>query len=116
MDGGYVGDPIPYFYGVARNVLREYVKKRPIEPLPLPDPPREEDYQCLERCLEQLTPKNRELVLEYYGLEKKAKIGHRKQLAERLGIRLNALRIRMHRIRENLQRCMEKCLELTKTR
>jgi DNA-directed RNA polymerase specialized sigma24 family protein len=109
----YVGDPALYFYGVARIVHLEHVKKGPaVLPLPPPDPPgqKEQEYQCLDRCMNVLTPQNRELVLEYYKEEKRAKIVHRKELAERLGVAVNALRIRAHRIRASLQVCVETCL------
>jgi hypothetical protein len=50
-------------------------------------------------------------VLEYYRGEKKAKIDHRKKLAEKYEIALNALRIRAHRIRAQLYECVKDCLE-----
>jgi RNA polymerase sigma factor (sigma-70 family) len=109
----YAGEPVAYFYGVARNVHLEYVKKNPAAlPLPPPDPPeqKEQEYECLERCMNVLTPGNRELMMEYYREEKHAKIVHRKELAARLGIAVNALRIRAYRIRAGLQGCMESCL------
>ncbi|HSB10806.1 MAG TPA: hypothetical protein VLM38_15060 [Blastocatellia bacterium] len=110
----YSGDPALYFYGVARNVHLEHVKKNPVvfPPLP-PDPPeqKEQEYGCLERCMSVLTPENRLLMLEYYKEERQAKIVHRKELAEQLGIALNALRIRAHRIRAGLQVCVENCLQ-----
>jgi DNA-directed RNA polymerase specialized sigma24 family protein len=110
----YVGDPALYFYGVAHKVHLEYVrKKRDLVPPPAPDPPEEieRDYECLERCMERLTSKSRELVLEYYQEEKKAKIDRRKELADRLGIAVNALRIRAHRIRASLQECVFQCTQ-----
>lgn len=109
----YVGDPALYFCGVAQNVYLEYIKKKPA---PLPPPPPspsdeiEQESECLDRCMQTLTPQNRELVLQYYQKEKKAKIDYRKELAERLGIAVNALRIRAHRIRANLSECMRECL------
>jgi len=109
----YEGDPALYFYGVAQRVHLESVRKKPdVDPLPPPDPPEqvEREYSCLERCMEQLPPKSRELVLQYYQQDKRAKIDNRKELADRLGIALNALRIRAHRIRSSLQVCMQECL------
>ena len=110
----YTGDPVSYFCAVARNVHLEYVKKVPVPlPCPDPDPPeqKEMEYRCLERCMTVLTPENRHLVVEYYKKEKRAKIVHRRQLADGLGIALNALRIRAHRIRARLQDCVETCLQ-----
>ena len=107
-------DPAFYFYGVARNVYREYLKRKPE---PVPEPPEEEtedltpEYDCLERCLGRLTPQNRELILEYYQDEEGAKIERRKKLALHFGLALNALRIRTHRIRADLKKCVLKCLK-----
>ncbi len=55
-------------------------------------------------------PRSRDLVLQYYREEKREKIEHRKRLASRLGIGLNALRIRACRIRETLYQCVQTCL------
>ncbi len=111
----YVGDPTLYFYGVARRVYLERCKPKPppvILPSPLGDSPEEKEqrHDCLERCLNRLTPENRELVLEYYKGDKTAKIKHRKEMAERLDINPNALRIRMHRLRDGLHKCLTECL------
>lgn len=111
----YVGDPAHYFYGVAHNVHLEYLRKR-AEAVPPPPPQPSDDiepeYECLEQCMQTLPPQNRELVLQYYQEEKRAKIDHRRKLAQSLGIELNALRIRAHRIRASLQDCMRQCLAL----
>lgn len=110
----YVGDPSLYFYGVAQKVYLESLRKRPAAVfVPPPSPHTDEDeaeYECLESCVERLPPANRELVIEYYQNERRAKIEHRKELAGRLGIAQNALRIRAHRIRLALQRCVEECV------
>lgn len=110
----YVGDPAYYFCGVAHNVYLEYLRKKTdIEPTPpKPSDEIEQEYECLEQCMQELPPQNRELVLQYYQEEKRAKIEHRRKLAQRLGIELNALRIRAHRIRVSLQECMRQCLAL----
>lgn len=110
----YIGDPALYFYGVAQNVFLEYVKKRP-DPLPIPPPPAPEEiersFDCLHHCMQYLDAQSRELILQYYQHEKKAKIDHRRELAERLGIALNTLRVRAYRIKESLQKCVRECLK-----
>ncbi len=110
----YVGDPALYFYGVAQKVYLESLRRRP-PPVVAPPLPKSEDvekeYECLDRCMEQLSQSHRELVLEYYQDDKRAKIDHRKKQAEKLGIAQNALRIRAHRIRVSLQQCVTGCLE-----
>jgi DNA-directed RNA polymerase specialized sigma24 family protein len=110
----YVGDPALYFYGVGNKVFLEYIRKRPDPlPLPAPDPPErlEHTHKCLEACLELATPSSRDLFVEYFRQEKPNKIEYRKELSERLGISINALRTRAHRIRTSLLQCVNDCLE-----
>ncbi|HSF18095.1 MAG TPA: hypothetical protein VLK65_21340 [Vicinamibacteria bacterium] len=110
----YEGDPGLYVYGVARRVYLEWVKKKPIGPPP-PEPDSSEEYQqeldCLDECMDLLPPAQGELIREYYREDKSAKIEHRRALAARLGIGVNALRIRAHRIRAALEKCVTACLE-----
>lgn len=118
IEGTYTGNPALYFYGVANNVHREYLRRRlAAQAVPAPASVSEEEselerrqYECLQRCVARLTAGNREIVLQYYREERREKIDNRRQLAERLGIALNALRIRAHRIRLGLQKCVEECL------
>lgn len=110
----YQGNPALFFYGVAKKIRLEYGRRRPKLVTPLP--PAETDaveleYECLERCMQALPPDQRHLVLQYYAEDKRAKIDNRKQLAQGMGIAINALRIRAHRIRCALQQCFEACLE-----
>jgi DNA-directed RNA polymerase specialized sigma24 family protein len=118
----YSGDPALYFYGVAQKVHLEYLRKRRVvqettairEPASRVSGPDVDEIEyvlaCLERCMEHLPDEHSRLVLEYYREEKRAKIDHRKLLAEQLGIAVNALRIRAHRIRLQLQECVQNCL------
>jgi RNA polymerase sigma factor (sigma-70 family) len=116
----YVGDPALYFYGTARNIYSEYCKTLgnvvPVTPEILSAPPVEEfdpsepEHDCLEKCLDGMTARNRELLLEYYSEKEAAKIERHKEMAERLGIAVNALRIRMCRLRASLKECMRECL------
>lgn len=112
----YVGDALLYFCGVARNVLREDIKDRtkprvvPSAELP-PDGERDQEYDCLDQCMDELPQPTRLLVLTYYEKEGQAKIAQRKKLSEELGITLRALRLRVFHIRLQLKACMELCLE-----
>jgi DNA-directed RNA polymerase specialized sigma24 family protein len=110
---GYQGDPALFFFGVAKKIYLEYVRRkaRPVAQMPPTEPDgSEREYECLDKCINALPPNQRELVLEYYREHKRAKIDNRKLLALRLGIALNALRIRAFRIKSALQLCVEKCL------
>ena len=109
----FIGERARYFYGVANKVHLEYLRRKPAPPFPAVTNSSEEAerrYRCLDRCAAKLTAENRELVFQYYQEEKRAKIEHRKHLANRLGIAVNALRIRAHRIRKSLQDCVKECL------
>jgi len=111
----FTGDRTRYFFGVANKVYLEYLRRKlpqhPSPSSPVDSNRIELEFQCLERCIKQLSDENRELLLQYYGAEGRAKIEQRKLLAEKLGIAANALRIRAHRIRLALQECMEKCVK-----
>jgi hypothetical protein len=113
IEATYVGDPAHYFVGVAPKIWLESIRREQAPAVGLSavattnvEDPR---YVCLERCLEQLTAEDRDLVLSYYHGEGQAKIQHRRMLASRLGLGRNALRIRVCRIRSELQDRIERC-------
>jgi DNA-directed RNA polymerase specialized sigma24 family protein len=67
--------------------------------------------ECLDHCLAALSSDSRQLIMDYYQEERRAKIELRQQLAKKLSIPLNALRIRAHRIRASLEKCVTKCVQ-----
>jgi DNA-directed RNA polymerase specialized sigma24 family protein len=118
-------EPAAYFYGVARNILRErWARERErredpglaptapeVEPEPDPDDA-ESRATCLGKCLATLPLETRRLVMEYYRQGVGArKISGRKDLAAKLGISVNMLWVRAHRARSRLERCVRDCLE-----
>jgi DNA-directed RNA polymerase specialized sigma24 family protein len=110
----YVGEPMLWFYGVARNILRGSVEK-PLPPtiMPEPDPPeaKEARDECLRHCLmHTLDEDERALIIQYYVGEKGKKIENRKRLADLLKTSPNGLRLRVHRIRNMLRDCLTRCL------
>ncbi len=116
---GYVGNPALYFYGVLKKVYQEWLKwlkdqKLRLDRMPPRQPEPSEDVECvhgyLERCRQELDPEDRELILTYYEHDKGAKIAHRKKMADGLGITLNGLRMRIHRINRDLKKCIDECL------
>ncbi|HYK03159.1 MAG TPA: hypothetical protein VE974_15475 [Thermoanaerobaculia bacterium] len=66
---------------------------------------------CFDDCLALLTPANRKLIIAYHTGEGGAKIEARRGLAAGLGTDLNALRVRAHRIRVQLEACAQECAE-----
>lgn len=110
-----------YFRAVAKLIVKEQnrlsnrfpqVEDPPEPPAPEPDEDLEKErrLKCLDDCLEKLPIESRTLILKYYSYEERNKIDRRKQLAESLGIPMNALRIRACRLRSSLETCMENCL------
>ena len=120
---GYQGDPRLYFRAVANNLIKENHKKiktqLSLEDIDLPEPriPENEDEtaadieECLQLCLQTLAAHKRELILGYYAKEKQAKIDHRNELAQKVGITVETLRVRVFRIRESLAECIRRCLK-----
>ena len=97
-----------YARGVARMIFYE-AGREPRGPAPELPPPgdAEASLACLDRCLGELRSEERSLVLSYYGEGHKADL--RRRLASREGLSATALRIRVHRLRERLERCVTAC-------
>ena len=119
----FEGDPKLFFYGVARNLIKEAPKKIKTQvSLDDTDLPANSESEleretaqmredCLQQCLQKLSSEKRELILNYYAKEKQAKIDHRTELAQQFGISVENLRVKVYRIRVSLQGCIERCLE-----
>jgi DNA-directed RNA polymerase specialized sigma24 family protein len=109
----YKGDPALYFYGVAKNIYLEWLKKNKVPPPPpiINNIDIEKRCHCLEQCLKQLPVDEAKLVLRYYEGEKQERIANRKQMAEELGNTVNALRIRICHLLTRLRPCIEECLK-----
>jgi RNA polymerase sigma factor (sigma-70 family) len=119
----YEGDPKLYFYGFARNLIKELPKKIKTQislqgTEPVSDPRHEAEHEtaitredCLRSCLQKLTKDKRELILAYYARDKQAKIDHRTEMAQRLGISVETLRVKAFRIRATLEQCLERCID-----
>lgn len=114
----HTDEPRRYAFGVARFVYLEAVKRGALhvaddrragvaagaetdEPVQ-----REARLAALEACLGQLPPHTQQLLLRYHEDDGRQRIDHRKRLADELGIALNALRIRVHRIRAQIEACV----------
>jgi DNA-directed RNA polymerase specialized sigma24 family protein len=110
-----------YFVGVARLVYAEHVKERVrnreafdvlAQRRAANEHPwhREARFECYERCLQTLPEANRDLVMKYYQEGGSSKANVRQELAQRMGIQLNLLRIRAFRIRNTMKDCVRDCL------
>ena len=118
-EGEEIRNTAAYVIGVARLLVLEIInadskKREALDEWQRSD--RSEDTQselrieCLQQCLRGLSSDNRELIVQYYQGDKREKIENRRQLSERLGLAINSLRMRALRVREQLQACVEECL------
>jgi DNA-directed RNA polymerase specialized sigma24 family protein len=124
-EGEVVQDFHGYCYGVARRLWLEVAAEQgrgaalAAEP---PEPPdlrptadeqaaRERRLGCFEHCLRALPRESREMLIRYYRAEKRARIDGRAALAAHYGITLNTLRVRTHRLRAQLEKCIAQCLK-----
>jgi DNA-directed RNA polymerase specialized sigma24 family protein len=70
---------------------------------------RESRLACLDRCLQEIGPQQRALIVDYHRDEGRAGIERRRELAKEMGISMNALGIRACRIRAALEAQMAAC-------
>ena len=118
----FVGDPRLFFYGVARNLIKEQAKQVKTQvslddaDLPAVQPNEIEEEtasmreECLQSCLKRLSSEKRELILNYYAREKQSRRDHRIDMAGQLNTSVETLRVRVYRIRATLEQCIERCL------
>jgi DNA-directed RNA polymerase specialized sigma24 family protein len=127
-EGKNIANLMAYIYRVAAYVAMEAFKEEErmrsaVKTMPTVAPPRvtnddEEGLRlrCFDTCLDDLPAETRTLILSYYGEQGGAKIQLRQQMALGLGIRLNALRIRAHKIRVILEECVRQCISRNETK
>jgi DNA-directed RNA polymerase specialized sigma24 family protein len=124
-----VSDVTAFAHGVARSVLAQARQKSARERGFVPesdsvDPEQEivdyidqlSEVTCLRGCLAKLKAEDRGLVLEYYNGEVKDLGLQRRALADKNGMSINTLRVRVIRIREMLRQCLVECMTLRKKR
>jgi DNA-directed RNA polymerase specialized sigma24 family protein len=107
-------DPYGYFCAVAHLVYKEVLRRQTREraalesgdwpPAAAEEPEEDHRLEILRGCLETLDADQRRLVLQYHQDEDH--IRGRKDLSRELGVPMNALRIRVHRLRRKLEECV----------
>jgi DNA-directed RNA polymerase specialized sigma24 family protein len=110
--------PLAYCYGVAKNVWRQKMREYkptildadPVSPEPSDSIMYEHELQCLDRCVDQLSASDRDVITRYHHGEGREKIESRRVLADSIG-GMNALRIRVCRIRKDLRICVTTCVK-----
>lgn len=101
-----------YIYAIAVNLFKEYLREKkkdhqmvenwqpPVSPIS--DAVRD----CRRACLQSLSM-DKVLLLEKYYLDEES----REDLATIQGVSLNALRLQVHRIKNELRSCYQNCLK-----
>ena len=122
VEGVEIRDINHFVGGVARRLFLEILEQREREQKALnelPEPAavveiKDEEVDprldCFRACLNELPPGERRLIIDYYRDREGKHIEQRKLLAAQLQIPLNALRIRAHRLRSQLDKCIKACL------
>ena len=111
-----------YAFGIARNlfmeILRDIKKEQSALNYLRHFQPESEDQmnsdlrlECFNACLQSLPDESRELLINYYKGDKQEKIENRRRLAQSLGVPLNVLRIRVHRLRAKLEKRVNDCVD-----
>lgn len=123
LTDSFTGDSALYIYGVAKKIYLEYQRKNRAAPLnsdfvhqPSTDNENLENLLLrLDEALSAISKSDRELILSYYSGSKRNKIIQRRTLAQQFGLRPNALRLRVFRIRREIKNYMlqsnSNCLE-----
>jgi DNA-directed RNA polymerase specialized sigma24 family protein len=112
-----IENKIAYFYGVAKNVFRESLRKERTH-LDIDDvtiaakAPEEQSFsgECLDKCLDKLPAESRELLLDYFSEAKQAKIELHRRISEKLDMTQTALRMKVMRTKQKLKICVQECM------
>lgn len=96
-------------YAIAVNLYREYSRTKKKENRVYiesdePAPSRPEDIDCRAECLQRLPREHLMLLEDYYSGQS------RENVAQALGISINALRLKVHRLKAQLQSCYQDCV------
>jgi len=63
------------------------------------------------QCLARLAPGDREFVVQYYSADEEKPKTFRRDLAQKIGMKVGTMRVRAGRLRAQLEPCVKRCLE-----
>lgn len=112
-----IENKVAYFFGVAKNVFRESLRKeRPhldIDEVTIAEKaPEEQSFsgECLDKCLAKLSAESQELLLDYFSEARQAKIELHRRISQKLDMTQTALRMRVMRTKQKLKICVQDCM------
>jgi DNA-directed RNA polymerase specialized sigma24 family protein len=123
-----IQDVEAFAWGVAKNIRHE-AQKKDLKTISLQTLPgeatvsdagaaiaalhhkiqKQKELTCLHHCLQRLSAEDRMLFLAY-RVDKGHYMENRRNLAKQFGLTSGALRVRIIRIREKLEQCLDRCL------
>jgi hypothetical protein len=111
---------LPVFLSFTKYVFLEYIREKRFQDVPstdeLVEPVNdvidiERRHHCLETCLQQLSSDDRELLPQYHRYSAGQKITHRQKLAQDRQTTLNALRLKVSRLKSVVEGCVRDCVQ-----
>lgn len=115
-EGQQIRDMLRYSSTVARLVMLEHwddpkreweeVDERLTAPEDLDRDFDEHKLNCMRRCMKSLSRHNRKLIIKNVTSDKNGKL----EIAHNEGITINALRLKVFRIRAKLNECYQECI------
>ena len=110
-----IDSPVALALGIARHLLQEDQRRQMRETATARDwvgsrvqesKAEAEILEAISTCLATMPAGKRDLLTTYYEWRGERKIEHHRNLAEKLGLTLNALRNRLMRARQELDACV----------
>jgi DNA-directed RNA polymerase specialized sigma24 family protein len=117
LQTGDIGSPQAFALGIGRHLRQEDLRRQRRESEAASewaavtlanDGHHEYLLQALDQCMELMREDQRLLLRSYYQWTGRQKIEHHRQLAEKLGLTMNAMRNRLMRARAELDKCIHK--------
>ncbi|HEV3038764.1 MAG TPA: hypothetical protein VHA33_13390 [Candidatus Angelobacter sp.] len=123
-----IHDVVAFASGVAKRVRQE-ANKRALRMVQVPDLVKQESFfadarnpekdiqdkmdgerrsKCLHICIQRLADRDRELFFRYYNTTGEH-MQCRLTLAKTMGLAIGTLRVRVNRLRDDLEKCTRKC-------
>lgn len=124
-DGEVIQSPSAYIATIAQFVYREHLRSAEtrhdsidnddssITEIEANESVWNEDVKlsCLDKCLDEFSPADRNVITSYYDTEERTMIDSRRRLAENMAISMNTLRIKVCRLRSKLESCISECCD-----
>jgi DNA-directed RNA polymerase specialized sigma24 family protein len=111
-----IENKLGFIYGVAKNIFLESLRKEKdhlnIDEINVAAPVAVQEFSndCLNKCLGQLPTDNRRFILDYFSESKAAKVALHREMSGSTGTSIEAVRMRVVRIKRKLKVCVEDCM------